>query len=197
MTLFIITLLITIIALIVCIIFSFKLYIRKKRNKKIVSINSRRENSRRKKENRQLIMSISGIIISAIATIYTLCNSVPTPIIYPLDNEARVYNGMAKVTINSYPLLKTYYTLDGSNPEDGYNYEGSFNITKTTTVSAKNKFLIFWSGLSQSTFRFENAQNITVSAVDNNADDHITIKEFFTYIIIILFIIAMIVGGRE
>lgn len=133
-----------------------------------------------------MILSVLGIIFSIFVMMWTLLNAVPAPIIYPLNNEAKVYNETAKVSIDSNPLLKTYYSLDGSDPKDGYIYEGDFVITETTTVSAKNKFLIFWSGLSQNTFRFENVQNVTVNSVNTNIDDHTTIKDFFTYLIMVL-----------
>ena len=141
-----------------------------------------------------MILSVLGVIFSIFGMIYTLLNAVPAPTIYPLDNEARVYNETAKVYMNSYPFLTTYYTLDGSDPEFGYIYKDEFTITKTTTVSAKNKFLIFWSGLSQNTFRFDNTQNITVNSVSNNTDDHLTIEGFFVYVIIILMLLIGLVS---
>ncbi|MDE5539062.1 MAG: chitobiase/beta-hexosaminidase C-terminal domain-containing protein [Bacilli bacterium] len=99
--------------------------------------------------------------------IYSLSTSVPSPTIYPLDNDAKVYSGKVKITFDSYPFIKTYYSLDGSDPKDGHIYEGAIIITKTTTVSAKNKFLFGgWSNIEQSTYRFENMQ-ITYSGYMN------------------------------
>lgn len=128
--------------------------------------------------------------------IWTLLNAVPAPTIYPLDNEARVYSGTANVIIStiSFPFFHTYYTLDGSDPEFGYIYEDVFTITKTTTVSAKTKFLIFWSDLEQNTFRFESAQNITVNSVSTNTDSHLTLEGFFIYVIFILFLLIGLVS---
>lgn len=177
MILFITMLAISIFVFIASIILGFKTY---KKNKKIASIDS----YKRKNENRLMLMSLIGLIFSVFVMVYSLFNAIPSPTIYPLDNEAKVYDGVAEVYIDSYPLLKTYYTLDGSNPEFGNVYDGTFIVSKTTTVSAKNKFLVFWSGLSQNTFRFESAQNITVDTVNNNIGDHTTIKDFFTYLII-------------
>lgn len=130
---------------------------------------------------------------------YTLFKAIPIPTIYPLDNEAKVYSGTANATISTIklPFFHTYYSLDGSDPEDGYIYENSIPITKTTTVCAKTKFLIFWSNLSQSTFRFENIQNIPVNHVDNNTDKHISVEDFFICLIIVLFLRSIFNNSRE
>lgn len=193
MILFITALIMTIVATIVFIFLTIKAYSKKKnnkRNRKIISF----DDSKRKKDNYSLFISVCGFFVSVIGVILTLLFAVPAPTIYSLDNEARVYNETAKVIIKSYPFLTTYYTLDGSDPEFGYAYEDAFTIAKTTTVSAKNKFLIFWSGLSQNTFRFENVQNITVNNVSSDADDHLTLEGLFIYIIIILMLVIGLVS---
>lgn len=185
---FIVTLIITIIIFITGIILTIIACNRnKKRNGKTTSIKNR---------NKDIIIAIASAFfatLSFIAMLYTLFNSIPTPTIYPLDNDAKVYSGTAKVDISAYPLLTTYYSLDGSAPENGNIYEGTFTITKTTTVSAKNRFLIFWSDLSQNTFRFEDAQNITVNRVDNNTDEHISVQDIFTYALVFLIFCAIFV----
>ena len=191
MILFITALIICIAFFIASIILAFKTYKRKKKNKKIIYI----DEYKRKNENRLMLLSVLGVIFSIFGMIYTLLNSVPVPIIYPLDNEARVYNDTAKVMISkiNFPFFHTYYSLDGRDPEDGYIYEDDFTITKTTTVCAKTKFLIFWSEPYKSTFRFESVQNITVNNVNNNTDEHTTVKDFFTYVILTLFLLIVLV----
>ena len=188
MILFITILVLFMILFAVSIILAFRSY-RRKRSKKIISIDSQR-----KVDNRSMLISALGLISSILGVMYTLFNSVPVPTIYPLDNEAKIYNERAKVYIDSNPLLKTYYSLNGSDPKDGHIYEGDFIITKTTTVSARNKFLIFWSDLSQSTFRFESAQNITVTGEDTNKSNGLKFEGFFIYTIIILFLITGLVS---
>lgn len=166
---------------IICAFLTATLYKRKKKYKKeykgtkenrnIIGINNRK----RKKENNLLFISFSGIVISVIGSLFTLFTSVPIPEIYPLDNEARIYNGIAEVTIDAVnlPFFHTYYTLDGNDPKNGKIYENTLTISKTTTVSAKNKFFFWWSGLSQRTYRFENVPiaysngNSAVSFIDN------------------------------
>ena len=197
MQLFITGLVVSLIFLILCIFFAVKAYKRKTKTQKVVDFNSRRnrDTSNRKKDNYSLFLSLCSAIFSILVMLFTLFNAVPAPTIYPLDNEAKVYNETTEAIISTigFPLFKTYYSLDGSAPEDGYVYESPITITKTTTVSAKTKFLIFWSGLSKNTFRFGSAQNIIVNNVDNNADDSATIKDIFTYVIITIFLLIILV----
>ena len=134
---FVTMLVISVLVFIASIILGVKNY-KWKKEKKITSIDYKRKN-----ENRSLLISVLGSIFSAIVMIYTLLNSVPVPTIYPLDNEAKVYNETVKISISSNPLLKTYYSLDGSDPKDGYIYEDDFIITEITTISVKNKFCFF------------------------------------------------------
>ena len=175
MVLFIAMLVISVVASITFIILGIKTY--HKKNKKIIAI----DEYKRKNENRSMLISVIGGFFSVLATILTLFNSVPSPTIYPLNTEATVYNGTAKVDIKSYPIFTVYYSLDGSDPKDGNIYTDSFTITETTTVAARNRFMhLFWSNPpSKSTFRFESVQNITANSVDNSTDEHTTIQDFF------------------
>lgn len=183
MIFFIGTLVVCLLFLIIFIILGFKTYQRKNENKKITHIND----YKRKNDNRLMLISVLGAIVSILIAMSTLLNSVPSPTIYPLNTEATVYNETAKVDIESYPIFNIYYSLNGSDPKSGYIYTDSFTVAETTTVVARNRFLhFFWSETSKNTFRFENAQNITVNSVDNNIDDQITVKDFFSYLIIIL-----------
>ena len=127
---------------------------------------------------------------------YSLNDSVPSPTIYPLDNDAKIYSGSVKITMDSYPFIKTYYSLDGSDPKDGYIYEGAITITKTTTVSAINKFQFGgWSKIEQSTFRFENMQ-ITYSGYANALieEGHRAIDGFVELLFKIFLVVVVLVA---
>ena len=111
-----------------------------------------------------------------------------------------MYDGAAEVSFDTSPLLTTYYSLDGSDPKDGYKYTGKFKISETTTVVAKNRFLyIFWSKPEHSTYRFESVQNTIVTYVDENID-YLSIKQilFLSFIVLDAFygIIQKIRGER-
>lgn len=100
---------------------------------------------------------VSGLI-SVLSFLSIALTPVPTPTIYPLEDSVRVYEGIVEIEIkpnDSSPFIHTYYSLDGSDPEDGYIYEGSFIITSSTTVYAKNKFWGRWSEPFKSSYRFE------------------------------------------
>lgn len=202
MAAFVITLIISLIIFIACIFWTVMLFKRNKKykkedkkikeNGKIISISRKR-----KRDNYLLLMSFGGIVISFIGILYTLYNSVPAPAISPIDNEAKVYSGTTKVTIDAVnlPFFHTYYSLDGSDPQNGNIYEVPLTITKTTTVSAKNKFFFWWSGLSQRTYRFENMQ-ITYSGYANALieDGHRVIDGFLGLIIKGILVFAFLVA---
>lgn len=186
MILFIFMLMFCIIVLVISLILVFKTYKRKRDYKR-----KNLEDYNRANDNRSMFMSAIGVIFSVIVMLYTLLNAIPKPIIYPLNNESKIYSESAQVIIDTHPLIKTYYSLDGSDPKYGYVYDGAFTVTKTTTVSAKNKFLFGgWSELSQSTFRFENTQNITVNSTNS---ENTSIQDIFTYALIFLIFCAIFV----
>lgn len=146
-------------------------------------------------KNRSMLLSVGCAIFSVIGTLFTLFTSIPTPTIYPLNTEATIYNGTAKVDIKSYPIFTIYYSLDGSDPKDGNIYTDSFTITETTTVAARNRFMhLFWSDPpSKSTFRFESVQNITSKNVDDSINNQMTIEDFFVYLIFFLLICSLFI----
>lgn len=151
MIFFIVALTLSVFGFIVSIVLGFKTY--KRKNKKIIT-----KEDNRKYDNCLMLISVLGLILSSVALLYTLLNAVPTPTIYPLDNETRVYSETAEVTINTIPFFRTYYSLDGSDPKDGYIYEGTFTITQTATVSARNKFFFWWSDISKSAFNINSSK---------------------------------------
>lgn len=184
MELFILVLVICVLVFFACIFYVLKTYVRAKKNKTL-------NEHERKKENRSMLFSVMGVIFSVIIALYTLFTSVPSPTIYPLNNEARVYDGTANVYFDTSPLLTTYYSLDGSDPKDGYKYTGEFTITETTTVVAKNRFLyIFWSKPEHNTYKFESVQNTIVTYVDESID-YLSIKQ----ILFLLFIVFAVFYG--
>lgn len=171
--------------------FFFKGYKRRDTNK-IIPINYKER--KRKDENRSLTISVIGIIISCLGLILTVLFAIPSPNIYPLDNEAKVYNGTIEVYMDSYPLITTYYTLDGSDPKNGSVYEAPLTISETTTISAKNKFLFGgWSVLSQRTYRFENIPITYSGELDLLISDKLpSADELLEYALTIIIILAII-----
>ena len=191
---FIFSLTICALALLACIIIAIKTYQKKIKNKKIVSI--KKYENQRIKNNLLMFLSVIGVIFTALLEINTLFNSVPSPTIYPLNTDATIYNGTAKVDIESYPIFTVYYSLDGSDPRSGNKYTDSFTITETTTVAAKNRFLhFFWSEPSISTFRFESVQNTTAKTVDNGTDNHI--ENLIACLIALIIVIIILVNSMR
>lgn len=184
MELFFFTLAACIILFFVSIILGIIAWERKKAKKNIV------RPIKRKKDNILTLISVLGLMLTPFFTLLTLLTAVPSPTIYPLNNNARVYTGTADVYIDTYPLLTTYYSLDGSDPKDGYIYTGKFTITETTTVVARNRFLyIFWSKPEDNTYRFESEQNTAVPYANGNIDFE-TLQQIF-----VLFFLAFVAFG--
>ena len=65
--------------------------------------------------------------------------NVPEPNIYPLDNETRTLRSEEEISIISDDGYTVYYSLDGSDPKDGFKYEEPFTINETLTVCARAK----------------------------------------------------------
>lgn len=148
---------------------------------------------------------VSGLI-SVLSFLSIALTPVPTPTIYPLEDSVRVYEGIVEIEIkpnDSSPFIHTYYSLDGSDPEDGYIYEGSFIITSSTTVYAKNKFLWRWSEPNKSAYRFESIPITISNGVDPNIDDKfISLNEigelgkiFLGFIIVIYLLKITLIDG--
>lgn len=94
------------------------------------------------------IFSVLVALISAVIAILSYVNiTVPIPTILPLNNETETYIDSVEITIKSDKsfLIKTYYTLDGTDPKNGELYKDIFSVSKSTTVCARNKFLWMWS----------------------------------------------------
>lgn len=110
-------------------------------------------------------------ITSTLMSIITNQNiTIPPPVIYPLDNETQIYNKYILVTIqsNEQDFLKTYYSLDGSEPKNGEKYNAPIRIKKSTTVCARNKFLWWWSEIEKTPYKFvEDTEKRTPPITDN------------------------------
>ncbi len=147
-----------------------------------------------KKENK--VFTTLAAVVTVILAFMTNANiDVPAPIIYPLDNDARVYNGKVEVEIEYIKFLfsHTYYSLDGSDPKTGNIYEGPLVVTESTTVAARNRFLLWWSELSKSTYRFENMQITYSSELDLLISDKLPPPdELLKYVIYIIIIFAIV-----
>lgn len=122
--------------------------------------------------------SILSIIISVCSLIVTLLASfqikIPSPIILPLDNEIQIYENNVEISIDSVEKdCNIYYSLDGSDPKnDGIKYNESFSISDSTTICARNKFIVWWSDISKGSYKFKELEyqstdsQSTVSSID-------------------------------
>lgn len=102
-------------------------------------------------------LSAIATLFSAFFSVFSYMNiTVPKPVILPLNNEINTYTDSLEVIIklDKYNLLKTYYTLNGKDPEEGEVYKDTIVVSESTTVCARNKFLWMWSDISQSTYKF-------------------------------------------
>ena len=125
-----------------------------------------------KKEDKY--QSIAGIIIAIISLCVVLNIDVPSPIIFPLNNDTEVYDNDLTITITSVPFVKIYYSLDGSDPKGENVYSEPIEINSTTTLSSRGHFLFWWSEVNKSAFTFFNTQS---SAIDNNMVEKESEKE--------------------
>lgn len=109
------------------------------------------------KESKNGIYEILATICSAFITLISVFNiTVPVPSIYPLDSETRLCIDDTKITIRSDAkyFVKTYYSLDGSDPKDGNIYCEPIIISESTTICARSKFLCWWSEMDKKSYFF-------------------------------------------
>ena len=112
------------------------------------------------KESKSTRMNFMAAIICAIATAFSYMKvTVPIPIILPLDNETRKYDGTTQIVIEAEGANAIYYSLDGKDPKDGEKYQNAISISNSSTVCARAKFFLWWSDIAKSAYYFENAQN--------------------------------------
>lgn len=110
-----------------------------------------------------------GSAVVALIMIFNL--KIPIPEIYKVKNTINDYTEEMQVEINyDKRFFDVYYSLDNTNPEQGNKYETPFSISENTTVYAKNKFLLWWSDLSDNSFGFEKMtiENKTESSSTSN-----------------------------
>lgn len=105
------------------------------------------------------VITLSGSLIQFFTLIFW---QIPLPTIYPLDNEVTRYNPI-QISIES--SLPVYYTIDGTNPQsNGVLYTNPIVLDSPTTITAKCKFLWFWSKETKSYYEIlsDNKTNATV-----------------------------------
>lgn len=96
-------------------------------------------------------------ILTSIITFLTVLN-VPKPKIYRINEKSDGYMDGIKIEIicKNFPLYETFYSLDGTNPQNGYKYEEPFIIYEDSKVVAITKFLWWWSDTDNNLYSFEN-----------------------------------------
>lgn len=106
-----------------------------------------------KKNDPNIYVIIASLFSAFVAMISIFNINVPEPTIYPLDNESKIYSDvLLEINIDGGDFYETYYSLDGSDPKDGSIYESPITISETVTICVRNKFLFWWSDISQKTF---------------------------------------------
>ncbi len=126
-------------------------------------------------------------VITAIVSILTLLFSwfaikIPSPEIYPLDNEIPK-NESVNITLVANKGLKIKYTLDGTDPKSGNNYIDSFNLNHSATVAARARFVLWWSDISKSNYTIETAPyTLDESNAGIYSVDHCEASPRYTYI---------------
>lgn len=96
-------------------------------------------------------------LFSALASLSMLFSThIPKPEIFISDNTTATNENEIIIVINSdNRIFKTYYSLDGTNPKNGIEYEKEIYISNPTTIHAKNKFLFLWSETEKESFLYE------------------------------------------
>ena len=117
------------------------------------------------------LVAIFAALSTFIAIIFNI--KPPMPVIYPLNSAIQVSVDNVEVKIDS-SGFSVFYTLDGSDPRNGVKYEEPFLISGSTTISARNKFLFWWSDLEDASYFFEDK----IVTTESNAIDTNNEKEF-------------------
>lgn len=120
-----------------------------------------------------------GAIISAVLTVFGaviqwINMDIPSPQIYPLNNEMPL-GSYEYINIKANDGLKIYFTLDGSDPKYGELYTNEIKIESNTTIAARTKFIFWWSDIQKSYYKIEEGLLDNEEAgVHNNPDETIT-----------------------
>lgn len=107
----------------------------------------------------------AGVAIALLSVCVALNIDIPSPTIFPLNNDTEVYDNDLTITITSVPFTKIYYSVDGSDPKGENIYSEPIQINSTTTISTRGRFFWCWSEVNKSAFTFLNTQP---STIDNN-----------------------------
>lgn len=87
----------------------------------------------------------AGVAIALISVCVALNIDIPSPTIFPLNNDTEVYDNDLTITITSEPFTKIYYSVDGSDPKGENIYSEPIQINSTTTISTRGHF--FYGGV--------------------------------------------------
>lgn len=115
---------------------------------------------------------IIASIFSGFATLISLISiKIPNPLILPLNNETQIYDNKVGITIyfEESPFFEIYYSTDGIDPKYGNMYLTPINITESTTICARNKFLWWWSDVEKSSY--------IIDSDDKNDDNNINTNQ--------------------
>lgn len=112
----------------------------------VKAVRSIRRNIHNDKNNNEYNICIAratlySLIISFI-TLFTI--EIPEPEIHFTKNDSKNSNGRY-MTIKTHKFFDSYYTTDGTDPENGEKYTELFITDYPTAVKAKNNFFWFWS----------------------------------------------------
>lgn len=97
---------------------------------------------------------VMGIITLLSAAITWQNMDIPSPQIYPLNNELPISRNES-IQIQSKDGLDIYYTLDGRDPKYGELYTHEIKLETSATIAARAKFLLWWSDIQKSNYLVE------------------------------------------
>lgn len=133
-----------------------------------------------KKNKEKITLNTIKALFSMLASVCSYMNvNIEKPEIYPSNNETEVYHDSVQIEIKTDWLSSVYYTLDGEDPKKGNKYIEPFKLTSSTTVSAKRKFLIWWSDISKEPYKFEEDSDnknssLQITNTEINSDEKFT-----------------------
>lgn len=120
---------------------------------------------KRERKKGEILNALAPFIAALVSFLIALCN-VSEPEIYPSDSDRiRVSGEQDTVIITSQDgsQYEVYYSLDGTDPRiGGEKYEDSIIISKDTTITARNKFLWWWSKKVERTYHYDSVEEDVV-----------------------------------
>lgn len=136
----------------------------------IKSIKKRSSNDKEKNGNKYNKFIAIGTLCGFIVSFYVAFRiEIPEPEIYIVNHDTQDYNEEYEMEIRNIEVFENYYTTNGTNPEYGEKYTGSFKVHNPTLVFAKSKFLWWWS--NKALFIYPNEK------LDNNITQKDKVKD--------------------